>query len=249
MAWDSRAELHFASDFYDVEGFRAGRCSLNEIELQALGDVRERSILHLQCHFGQDSLSLARRGALVTGVDFSPRAIAYAKSLSEELGLPGDFICADVLEVQLGRRFDTIFVSYGAICWLPDLDKWADTVLRHLVEGGDFVLVEFHPTLMMFDFEGGRLSYDYFFQHYQEQVAGTYAAPDASQVHREHFWTHGLAEVMTPLLARGLRLVHFEEYDYSPYGCFPSMREEAPGRWRWESRIRFPHTFKLHMKR
>ena len=117
-AWDRRTQLHLSSEFYDLAGFKSGRCSLNSIELELLGKVEARRVLHLQCHFGQDSLSLARLGAEVTGVDFSRAAVTAAKSLSEELSIRADFVCSDVLKLDLGVKFDTVFTSYGVLSWL-----------------------------------------------------------------------------------------------------------------------------------
>ena len=110
-------------------------------------------------------------------------------------------------------------------------------------------MVEFHPTLMMYDFESRKLAYHYFRRHYREEVEGSYAVTDSDQIHVEHFWTFSLSDVLSPLLARGLRVLDFQEYDYSPYGCFSGMVEEEPGRWRWESGVRFPHIFSLKMKK
>ena len=248
-AWDQRAELHVASEFYDVAGFKAGHCSLNSIERNALGDVAGKSVLHLQCHFGQDTLSLARLGAKATGVDFSPEAVKHAAQLRDELKLEADFVCEDVLKLDLERKFDLVYTSYGVLTWLDDLDKWADRVDAHLAPGGVFHLVEFHPTLMMFDFDSREMAYHYFRHHYREDVAGSYAAKDDEKIHSEHFWSHSLGEVLSPLLRRRFQLLEFEEYDYSPYGCFSNMVEEEPGCWRWESKIRFPHLFHLKMTR
>lgn len=245
-AWDRRTALHLKSDFYDLESFRQGRCSLNPIELEALPEVEGKSLLHLQCHFGQDTLSWARRGARVTGVDFSPAAIRAARGLAQELELEARFLESDVLQLELEEQFDIVFSSYGVLTWLPDLERWAHTVESLLRPGGAFFLVEFHPALMMLDFEGGSLSYDYFRRPYQEDVQGSYAAPEGP-VHREHFWTHSLSDVITPLLDRGLTLLEFQEHDHSPYGCFPNMTEQQPGIWRWQSDVRIPHLFSLKM--
>ncbi|NJO67654.1 MAG: class I SAM-dependent methyltransferase, partial [Rhodospirillales bacterium] len=151
--WDEWARINAASDFYDMAAFRAGETSLKPIELEEVGPVAGKSLLHLQCHFGQDTLSWARMGAKVTGVDLSPEAIRRAQALAGELGIDARFICSDVLALDaLGEEtFDIVFVSYGALIWLPDLDRWARTVARHLKPGGMLHLVEFHPMIMMLD--------------------------------------------------------------------------------------------------
>lgn len=244
QAWNSRVAPHLASALYDLDTFRAGRCSLNPLELEAVGDVAGKSLLHLQCHFGQDTLSWARRGARVTGVDFSEEALKAARSLARELDLEARFLQANVLELELDERFDIVFTSYGVLGWLPDLERWADVVAGALKPGGRLCVVEFHPVLFMFDFESGRLSYQYFHQGYTETHVGTYAADDGV-ARTEHFWSHSLADIIDPLTRRGLVLTRFQEVDYSPYGCFPNMIEDEPGRWRYQAPVRLPHLFAL----
>src|SRR5688572_730649 len=125
--WNARTDVHVTSEFYELDKFLAGKSSLNEIELNLLGDLKGKSVLHLQCHFGQDSISLARLGAEVTGVDLSDKAIAKAKELAKQTGANAEFICTDIYELpqHLDKKFDVVFTSYGTIGWLPDLDKWA----------------------------------------------------------------------------------------------------------------------------
>lgn len=248
-AWNSRVAPHLESDFYDLPGFRAGKCSLHALELELLGPVEGKSLLHLQCHFGQDTLSLARRGAHVTGVDFSDKALEAARQFREELNLQAEFVESDVLQLELGKRFDVVFTSYGVLGWLPDLAVWAKVVNRHLAPGGHLCLVEFHPALLIFDFDSGQLDYDYFCQSYSETTSGTYAKPDDPSERCEHFWSHSLSEVLTPLLAQGLILKEFREVDCSPYGCFPGMVERAPREWVYPPARKFPHLFALSMSK
>ena len=157
-SWNQRVETHFNSNFYDVPGFLAGNSSLNEIELHGLGNVTGHSLLHLQCHFGLDTLSWARLGADVTGVDISDAAITKAQLLAQQTDLNASFVCADVFEFGLhnSQQFDVVFTSYGAICWLPDLTQWARIISDSLKTGGRFYMAEFHPVL---DLLAG---YDYF---------------------------------------------------------------------------------------
>ena len=128
--WNDWAPLHAESEFYDVEGFKNGRNSLDSIELEEVGDVTGKSLLHLQCHFGMDTLSWARLGARVTGVDFSDKAIDIARSLSTELGIEADFICSSVYDLRknLDGKFDIVYTSAGVLCWLPDLKQWAEII-------------------------------------------------------------------------------------------------------------------------
>lgn len=151
-SWNNRVDAHLASDFYDVNGFLQGKSSLNDIELQLLGDLNGKEVLHLQCHFGQDSLSMARLGAKVTGVDLSDKAIDAARNLAEQTHLAADFICCDLYELpqQLDKQFDVVFSSYGTIGWLPDLDKWAAVISCFLKPGGRLV-PKIHPVVWMFD--------------------------------------------------------------------------------------------------
>jgi 2-polyprenyl-3-methyl-5-hydroxy-6-metoxy-1,4-benzoquinol methylase len=229
-AWNQRVAAHLESEFYDLEGWKAGKNNLNDIELELLGDVRGRSILHLQCHFGQDSLSLARMGANVVGVDLSDEAIAAAKKLNDELGLNAEFVESDVLELigKLNQQFDIVFTSYGTIGWLPDLNKWAETIAHYLKPKGKLVFVEFHPVVWMFDSEFEKIEYRYFQDKaIIETTSGTYAEKGAAFEKTEVSWNHGLAEVFHALENNGLILKSFDEFDHSPYNCFNGMKKLA----------------------
>lgn len=233
--WDSWTSVHVRSEFYDVEGFRRGETSLRAIELDELSDeVAGRRLLHLQCHFGLDTLSWARLGARVTGVDLAPAAIEQARALATELGIEARFVAADVLELRqaIEDTFDIVFTSYGVLPWLDDLGRWARGVAESLRPGGVFYLVEFHPVLDMLSEDGRRLEHGYF--HHPEPLRveelGTYADPGAEVEGESFLWAHPLSEVIGALLAAGLRLEHLHEFDYSPYDCFPFTREVAPGR-------------------
>lgn len=234
-SWNRRTEYHLNSEFYDVKGFLEGKNSLNAFELDLLGDVKNKSILHLQCHFGQDSLSLARLGAEVTGIDLSDKAIDNARLLAVKTNLQAEFICCDVYDLpqHLDKHYDIVFTSYGTIGWLPDLDKWAAIVSRYLKPGGKFVFVEFHPVVWMFDDQFEKVAYNYFNTGpIIETESGTYADRNAS-INQEYVgWNHPTSEVLTVLLKSGLRLESFQEFDYSPYNCFRETIEFAPGKFR-----------------
>src|SRR3569833_2969415 len=161
--WNQRTTVHKDSSFYDVTSFLGGKSSLNEIELREIGDVKGIKILHLQCHFGMDSLSLARMGADVTGVDLSDAAIEEARKLNEELSLGAKFICCNVYELKnhLEEQFDIVFTSYGVIGWLPDLNKWAEIIGHFLKPGGFFYMAEFHPVVWMLDEDFKEVKYSY----------------------------------------------------------------------------------------
>ncbi|MGY2133010.1 class I SAM-dependent methyltransferase [Hymenobacter sp. HD11105] len=228
--WNAKTDFHVRSEFYDVEGFLGGKSSLNDLELGLLGDVAGKSILHLQCHFGQDSLSLSRLGARVTGVDLSDQAIAKARELAAQLGLSAEFICSDVYDLpnHLHQQFDVVFTSYGVLGWLPDMGRWAGVVSHFLKPGGQLVLVEFHPAVWMFDNDFTHVQYSYFNrQTITEVETGTYADRSAPLEQTAVSWNHDLGEVLGSLLQEGLEIKHFAEYDYSPYNCFSNMEQIA----------------------
>ena len=241
-AWDARTAQHLHSDFYDVTGWLAGATSLKDIESPLLGDdLRGQRLLHLQCHFGQDTLSLARLGAEVTGVDLSPRAITEARLLAERAGLSATFVEGDVYAAPelVGGDFDIVFASYGTIGWLPDVRRWAKVVAQSLRPGGRLVFAEFHPVLWTLDAEFRHFAYDYQGAEPIVETEGTYTdAPEvdgqvlAQAPQRMVTWNHGLGEVIAALLAEGLALTHLSEYDHSPFPIFGERGVEvAPGRY------------------
>lgn len=235
--WDSRVASHTQSEMYDVDAFLKGKSSLTEIEKDALRDVSGKTLLHLQCHFGMDTLSWERKGAIATGVDFSSKAITKAEELRDQLNLKARFIESNVYDLPevLEEQFDIVFTSYGATPWLPDLEKWAAIVNRYLKPGGLFYIAEFHPSLYLFNFENYQVEYQYFNtgKPYVEEVTGSYADPGNPQKGTECFWNHSISEKVNALLKQGLQLLELNEYDYSPYNCFPNMQEREPGRYVW----------------
>ncbi|MDC7999076.1 class I SAM-dependent methyltransferase [Gilvibacter sediminis] len=230
-SWNTRTAAHVTSEFYDLPGFLKGKNSLNSIELELLGEVKSKSILHLQCHFGQDSLSLARMGAKVTGVDLSDAAIDKARELNSSLGLDAEFICCDLYELpeHLNKQYDIVFTSYGTIGWLPNLDRWASVVNRFLKPGGEFIMAEFHPVVWMYDDDFKGVIYNYFNDGpIKETSSGSYTDTDHDFEADYVTWNHPLSEVLTALLDQKLSLAVFQEFDYSPYDCFAHTVEVAP---------------------
>ncbi|MEL6943814.1 MAG: class I SAM-dependent methyltransferase, partial [Bacteroidota bacterium] len=211
------------------------KSSLNPIELELLGNLEGKTILHLQCHFGLDSLSLAKRGAKVIGVDLSDKAIAKAKQLNAELGLDVEFVCCNIYDLpqQLFSTFDIVFTSYGVIGWLPDLNKWASVIQQFIKPNGQFVMVEFHPVLNMLGWQwNGTLPYSYFNQGVLlEESEGSYTDRNAPIKNLAAEWDHSLAEVFNSLLNQHLQITHFQEYDYSPYNCFAEATALLDGNW------------------
>src|SRR2546422_9122572 len=154
--WDELVPLHMQTRFYDVDSFRAGASSLHALEIEEVGGVGGKSLLHLQCHFGLDTLSWARRGATVTGVDFSPAAIEAARGLALETGLDAQFVETDLYSLpdNLQGQFDIVYTSYGVVFWLPDVRRWAEVAARFVKPGGFFYIAEFHPFCAVFHNEG-----------------------------------------------------------------------------------------------
>jgi len=235
QAWNKRAAVHKHSSFYDVAAFKAGKSALNAIELQAMGNVQQKRLLHLQCHFGMDTLSWAREGAIVTGIDFSDEAIVTANSLSNELQIPATFICANVYDTlsHINTEFDIVFTSYGVVGWLPDLDKWAAVIAGSLAKGGVFYMVEFHPAVWMLDEGFSYLKYHYHNAGVIEELqTGTYADRNAPIEYLEYSWNHSLSEVINALIKHGLSIASFDEYNYSCYNCFNNTIQGEDGFWR-----------------
>ncbi len=229
--WNKRLELHLDSKFYNLTEFLNGKNTLNSIELDLLGNIEGKSVLHLQCHFGQDTISLSRMGAKVTGVDLSDKAIEKARTLATELNEDVTFINCNVYDLpqHLNQKFDIVFTSYGTISWLPNLNEWANIISQYLKPSGTFVFAEFHPVVWMFDDDFEQIGYNYFNDGPQiEQEIGTYADKSSNKTFEYVNWNHSLSEVMNSLLNNGLIIEQFNEFDYSPYGCFNGALEIAP---------------------
>lgn len=232
--WNKKTAIHINSNFYDNDNFLKGKSSLKKIELALLGDVRHKKILHLQCHFGQDTLSLARMGAEVVGVDLSDAAIQHAESFAKQLDLEHQsrFICCDVneLDQHLEEQFDIIFTSYGTIGWLPTLDKWGQLVAHFLKPHGQFVFIEFHPVLWMLNDEFKQLAYPYFnTKIFHEEYTTSYTDGRSHEPLMGYSWNHPLSEVFSVLIKNNLTIRSFQEYDYSPYKCFPNIIKNEEG--------------------
>jgi SAM-dependent methyltransferase len=238
--WDEWTPIHVRSEFYDVEGWKAGR-PLYPFLLEEVGDVTGRDLLHLQCHFGLDTLSWARQGARVTGVDFSERAIEQARVLATETGLDAIFVVADVLDLpaHLEGDFDVVFTSFGALNWLPDVPRWAEVVAHFVRPGGFFYIAEAHPFAWVFDDDDAvtelRLHYHYWPS--PEPLVfpneGSYADPEAPvEQPFEYAWQHSMGEIISSLAAVGLRIEYLHEFPWVPWKMFPFMHETGPGVWR-----------------
>jgi SAM-dependent methyltransferase len=251
LSWNEATKAHNSHKADQAKFLREGGNKLFPEEIALLGDVRGKTVLHLQCNSGQDTLSIARLGGIVTGVDISDEAIAFARKLSQDSGLPGTFHRADVYDwlddaAKGDERWDIVFCSYGAIIWLSDLGTWAKRIAAVLRPGGRFVTVEFHPVEMMFEIDSShRFPYSTHGQPMTwEDGIGDYVAEsgpsltpsgwldgvqDYKNPHPAHEFHWGTAEIITALLDAGLLLEHFREYDYATFKMFTDM-VELPGR-------------------
>lgn len=232
-AWDERVPLHVSSAFYDNDTFVAGRSSLQPFEVEELGDVGGKSLLHLQCHFGQDTLSWARRGARVTGLDFSEPAIAEARRLADEVGVEADFVVADVydaVEALGGRTFDVVFTGLGALVWLPDIVRWAQVCASLVRPGGQLYLAEFHPITETFD-DRLQVAEPYFRpEGHRWDTPGSYVDLEATTENNQTWeWTHPLGAVVTALIDAGLRLRFLHEHAHTLWQRFPLLERHGDG--------------------
>ena len=244
LSWNKRTAVHKDSSFYDLDAFKKGQSSLNKIEMEALGDVKDKSLLHLQCHFGMDTMSWQREGASCVGVDLSDEAINLAKEINAELNLKSEFICANIYDLKDASKvhpsegfreagFDIIFTSYGTIGWLPDLDKWAAIIEHFLKPGGVFYIADFHPVLWMMDDDFEHIKYNYFnTEIITEEIAGTYSDRNAPIKSVEHGWNHPFSEIISSLLKHNFVIQEFKVFPFSPYNCFKNLEQGADEMWR-----------------
>lgn len=247
--WNEKVKVHTQSEMYDLEAFKQGKSSLMPYELEALGDVKGKHLLHLQCHFGQDTLSWSRLGATCVGVDLSDEGIKIAQQLNEELKLDARFVCCNVLDTSAHVKdmFDIVFTSYGVIGWLPDLKPWGRMIADRLKSGGTFFMAEFHPIVWMFDYlqTPPVLKYGYMQDEViYEEYEGTYADEGSKMVSKEYGWNHGLSEVINALTAAGLDIEYLNEHDESPYNVLPDLEPTKSGMYVTKDKL-YPLLFTL----
>ncbi|MGP8078771.1 MAG: class I SAM-dependent methyltransferase [Thermoplasmata archaeon] len=236
--WDESVPLHFAAPSYDVPSFLRGRSTLEPLEVREMGPVRGKTLLHLQCHFGLDTLSWARRGATVTGVDFSLPAIRAARRLARQAGLAARFVRSNVYDLPevLEGTFDIVYTAKGATCWLPDLGRWAEVVARYLRPGGRFYLLEDHPVAEIFPNDTGVTRLEPKVRYLdpralREEYDGTYAT-DVKMKHRVTYsWIHPVGEMLSSLISAGLDIESVREYPYSYWRRYPFMTRDRQGYW------------------
>ena len=256
--WDEVVPIHAESRFYDLEGFKQGRSSLLPVERDEVGKVDGSTLLHLQCHFGLDTLSWARLGATVTGVDYSGEAINLARHIAEEVGIDARFIESNILALDsvLEEKFDIVFTSYGVLCWLPDLKAWARTIATHLKDGGFFYIVEDHPLASTID-EGMMdricMAYPYFSggEALKFELQGTYTDRSAQLINNSSFeWVHPLGEIVNSLLEAGLKIEYLHEFPFGFFQRHPRMTKRPDGTWHFDDpSISFPLMFSIKARK
>jgi SAM-dependent methyltransferase len=242
--WNQRTAVHKDSAFYNLAGFKAGENVLTPIELKEIGDVKGKTMLHLQCHFGLDTMNWSRLGAKCTGIDLSDDAINLAKEINEELKLDAKFVCCNVYDLhpknteskipplEGGEAFDIVFTSYGTIGWLPDLNKWAELIAHYLKPDGTFYMADFHPVVWMFD--EGFTHVKYYYENRELIVMEnqpSYTGDTNAIKGKEYSWNHSLSEVLNALINAGLTIEMFNEHMYSPYPNFTNSVETEKGKW------------------
>jgi 2-polyprenyl-3-methyl-5-hydroxy-6-metoxy-1,4-benzoquinol methylase len=232
--WDEWTGIHETSGFYDLDGFRRGGVRLRDFEIADVGPVEGKTLLHLQCHFGIDTLSWARLGARVTGADFSPKAVELATRLAADLGLDARFVCSNVYDLPsaLDGEFDVVYTSRGVLGWLPDVEAWAKVVAHFVKPGGVFYIHEVHPVAQVWQDEGVqpgelKLHYPYFTnpEPFEFDTQGSYADPQADvRTPKEYGWNHSMGEIVSALASAGLRIDLLREFPYTEW-AFPFLEE------------------------
>ena len=256
--WDEAVAVHAASEFYGVDRFLAGESTLLDLDRESVGPVEGKTLLHLQCHFGMDTLSWAREGASVVGVDFSSAAVAKARELAEQAGLTerARFVEAELYDSPnaLNEQFDIVYVNIGALIWLPDIPGWARVVAQFLRPGGLFYIHEIHPLTQTLDFETSdplTVRYPYFDRPQPQHYAGTedYASQGSTFEHTDTYeWSHSLGEIVTSLIQAGLTIESLHEHDWTTYQPLPGMTETSRGIWRLPDNL-IPLTYTLRARK
>lgn len=237
LSWNAATHQHHTHRPDLIERYRNGYNNLFAEDMQLLGDLTGKTVVHLQCNDGQDTLSIARHvGGTLTGVDISDTAISFARNLAEQTGIHANFIRSDIFDWfdTNTTLFDVVYTSYGAICWISDVIRWAQGIARTLKPGGRLVMVEFHPIVGMLEVDWTP-AYDYMGGNPQHSGGvGDYVGDDYegqySNPHSAYEFAWGVSEIYNALIAAGLKVSHFQEYPYcNGWKPFPNMRE-VPGR-------------------
>ncbi|WP_433527772.1 class I SAM-dependent methyltransferase (plasmid) [Nocardia pseudovaccinii] len=253
--WDEWAAIHAQSSWYNLDAVRAGADKLRPYEIDEIGDVTGLSLLHLQCQLGTDSVSWARRGAHVTGVDFSPVAVEIATDLARELGITAKFVCSDVMQLpeNLTGAWDIVYASRGILGWLPDLGAWARVVAHFLKPGGIFYLTDMHPLARAIDPTSAELQLGGPYWHRPEpiryEVRGSYAEPDAHVESADKFlWAHSTGDLLSGVAQAGLCLEFFHEFAWLDRPL-PSLTKRAEREFLPPNGFELPLSFSLRARK
>ncbi len=257
--WDEFADINIQSEMYQTDEFLKGKTSLNTIELDELGGyVKGKSLLHLQCHFGLDTLSWVREGAKVTGVDISGRAVKLARELAKRTKIEATFVESNIYDLpeNFEGKFDIVFTSYGVLCWLNDLKRWGEIIAHFLKPGGIFYIAEFHRFIWVFDWDNKEdfvVNNNYF--HDPKPISytteGSYAGSgNKNEKFEGHEWAHSLSDVINSIINAGLEIQFLNEYPVSPFPRFPFLKKSKDGYWRYDHpKIQLPLVFTLMAKK
>ena len=225
-------DIHAASKEYDLEGFLAGKNSLHRIELEKIGDVSDKKLLHLQCHFGLDTISWARLGAKATGVDFSDTAIELAREIAKKTDVDTEFVCSNIYDLPENHEgeYDIVFTSYGVLCWLNNIDRWGEIIAHYLKPGGRFLIVESHPFMWVFDDNSEELGVKYSYWHQDDPLSwedeGTYADAEAKITNKKSYeWQHTVSDVLNALIKVGLTIDEVDEFPELVWAYTPASKK------------------------
>ena len=225
-------DIHAASKEYDLEGFLAGKNSLHRIELEKIGDVSDKKLLHLQCHFGLDTISWARLGAKATGVDFSDTAIELAREIAKKTDVDTEFVCSNIYDLPENHdgEYDIVFTSYGVLCWLNNIDRWGEIIAHYLKPGGRFLIVESHPFMWVFDDNSEELGVKYSYWHQDDPLnwedEGTYADAEAKITNKKSYeWQHTVSDVLNALIKAGLTIDEVDEFPELVWAYTPASKK------------------------
>ncbi len=255
-SWNESVAIHKNSEFYELKEFKQGMNKLHDLEREELGDINGKSVLHLQCHFGMDTLSLEMLGAEVTGVDFSEEGIKTAEEIRDELEMKAEFILSDVysLPEKLNKKFDIVYTSYGVLIWLPDLDKWAKVISRFLKDDGFFYMAEMHPVSYVFNNDKDAKELEVRYPYFKKpeplvfEDEGSYADKDAKFVHKISYeWVHSLSDIFMALINAGLKIEFFHEHPFTVYQQFPWMKKGKDRYYKMDEEI--PLLFSLKARK
>jgi len=242
--WDEFARVHYEteSEEYSVKSFLEGQTTLKSYELKEMGNVKGKSLLHLQCHFGLDTLSWAREGAIVTGIDISSEGIRLAKLLANQAKLEARFIESNFYDLPkvLSEEFDIVYTSIGVLCWLNDLKEWAKIITHFLKPGGFFYIAEIHPFSLVFDNETKDIKdlqvyYNYFHDPKPMEFLadGSYSSDGIKiEPKKEYEWAHSMSDIINSLIEAGLRIEFLNEYPFTVWKQFPFVERGADGFFR-----------------